>query len=264
MTAMTFESINYSPRRAAVRRNARPVIVAVAQAAPISAVSHPVGSAGGLRKKGGLAALVALALLLHAGVIVGLKQGGQIDPLPPKATPPLAIEFAPPPPPPPEPPKIQPQVAKVTPAPAKAPPQVPVVNQAPVDDGPPSAKTVQVAQAAPPAPVAAAPTPPAPPAQVPITEPVTEPRGYAGYRSNPAPDYPALAQDRGLQGQVVLKVHVLASGKADNVAVDKSSGHKILDDAAIKAVLAWSFDPAKRGQTPIDGWVKVPLNFKLS
>jgi len=116
-----------------------------------------------------------------------------------------------------------------------------------------------VAQAAPPAPVAAAPAPPPPP-----PEPVTEPRGYAGYKNNPPPEYPSLAQDRGLQGQVILKVRVLASGKPDSVTVDKSSGHKILDDAAIKAVAAWTFDPARRGQTAIDGWVKVPLNFKLS
>lgn len=258
MTALTFESMNYSPRRAAVRRQARPTprVQPVEAAAPVSAAIPRTGIAGKGNKRG-LAALVGLAVVLHAGVIIAFHQGGQIEPLPPKAAEPLAIEFAPPPPPPPEPPKIQPQVAKVAPAPAKAPPQLPVVAQAPVDDGPPSANTVQVATPAPPAPVAAPPAPPAP-------EPVTEPRGYAGYRSNPAPEYPALAQDRGLQGQVVLKVHVLASGKPDNVAVDKSSGHKILDDAAVKAVLAWSFDPAKRGQTPIDGWVKVPLNFKLS
>ena len=256
MTALTFESINYSPRRAAVRRQARPAPVVI-PALPVSVAIPQAGTIAAKGNKRGLTALVGLAVVLHAGLIVALHQGGHIDPLPPKAAEPLAIEFAPPPPPPPEPPKVQPQVAKVAPAPAKAPPQVPVVAQAPVDYGPPSANTVQVATPAPPAPVAAAPAPPPP-------EPVTEPRGYAGYRSNPAPDYPALAQDRGLQGQVVLKVHVLASGKPDNVAVDKSSGHKILDDAAVKAVLAWSFDPAKRGQTPIDGWVKVPLNFKLS
>jgi protein TonB len=119
---------------------------------------------------------------------------------------------------------------------------------------------VQVATAPTPAPAPVVAAPPAPPPP----EPVTEARGYVGYRSNPAPEYPSLAQDRGMQGRVLLKVHVLASGKADNVTVEKSTGFKILDDAAIKAVLQWSFDPAKRGQTPIDGWVTVPLNFKLS
>jgi len=260
MTALTFESVNYSPRRAAVRRQARPVsrLKIVEAAPPASVAATHAGSIGRPGNRLGLAALAGVAVLLHAGVYIGFHQGGHIDPLPSKAPEPLAIEFAPPPPPAPEPPKVQPQAAKA-PAPAKAPPQVPVVQQAPVDDGTPGENTVQVAQAAPPAPVAATPAPPPPP-----PEPVTEPRGYAGYKNNPPPEYPSLAQDRGLQGQVILKVRVLASGKPDSVTVDKSSGHKILDDAAIKAVAAWTFDPARRGQTAIDGWVKVPLNFKLS
>jgi periplasmic protein TonB len=92
---------------------------------------------------------------------------------------------------------------------------------------------------------------------------VTEPRGYAGYLRNPAPDYPLAAQKRGLEGKVTLKVHVLASGQPESVAVATSSGHQILDDAAIKAVQQWAFAPARRGQTPIDGWVHVPLNFRI-
>ncbi|MES2263801.1 MAG: TonB family protein [Pseudomonadota bacterium] len=260
MTAMTFESINYSPRRAAVRRNARPAVRVVAPTAlPTSAAIRPSYKARGLRQKAGLVALAAVTLLLHAGVISALKHSGPAQPLPPKVEP-LAIQIAPPPPPPPPPPPEppKPQLAKVTPVRVIA-PSTPVVRQAPVDNGPPTADTVQVATAAPvaPVPVAAPPAPPPP-------EPVTEPRGFVGYRSNPAPDYPAFAQDRGLQGKVVLKVQVLASGRAGQVTVDKSSGHKVLDDAAIKAVLAWAFDPARRGQTPIDGWVSVPLNFKLS
>jgi protein TonB len=93
---------------------------------------------------------------------------------------------------------------------------------------------------------------------------VTEPKGYAGYLNNPAPTYPPAAQLRRLQGRVLLKVHVLASGQPDSVDVAQSSGFDILDAAAVKAVAAWSFDPAKRGSKPIDGWVNVPINFKLS
>lgn len=255
MTALTFESFHSSPRRAAVRRQARPVRTAVVTP-PATVILTQTGEETSVTRSRDLAGLLVIAVALHAAAIVAFRHGGQIEPLPARAAEPLAIEFAAPPPPPPEPPKVQPQQAKAAPRPAAA-PQVPVLAQAPVDSGPPTANTVQVATPAPPAPVAAVPAPPP-------AEPVTEPRGYAGYRSNPAPEYPSLAQDRGLQGQVVLKVHVLASGKPDNVAVERSSGHKILDDAAVKAVLAWSFDPAKRGQTPIDGWVKVPLNFKLS
>jgi len=256
MTTLTFESIHYSPRKAAVRRSTRPAPrAAVVVQQPVStALRH--GRATVVRNKGGLAALVGLTLIAHVGVIVALHQPADIEPLPPKVQP-LAIELAPPPPPPPEPPKVQPKIAKVAPAPVKAAPPLPVVSPAAVDNSPPTANTVQVATAPTPAPapVVAAPPPP---------EPVTEPRGYIGYLNNPAPEYPSLAQDRGLQGRVILKVQVLTTGKPGDITVAKSSGHKILDDDAIRTVRRWVFDPARRGQTAIEGWVSVPLNYKLS
>jgi protein TonB len=61
-----------------------------------------------------------------------------------------------------------------------------------------------------------------------------------------------------------MKVHVKPDGKPDEVSVIKSSGQKILDDAAVKTVNKWSFVPAMRGTTPIAGWVTVPITFNLS
>ena len=58
-------------------------------------------------------------------------------------------------------------------------------------------------------------------------------------------------------------MHVLASGQPDSVTVAKSSGYQILDEAALKAVMQWAFAPARRGQAAIDGWVQVPLSFKI-
>jgi protein TonB len=106
------------------------------------------------------------------------------------------------------------------------------------------------------APVAAVPTPL-------VEEPLTEPKGRAGYLKNPEPDYPPQAQRQGWEGTVLLKVHVLANGQPDSVDVQKTSGRKILDQAAITAVQGWAFAPAKRGQRPVDGWVTVPIEFKL-
>jgi len=64
---------------------------------------------------------------------------------------------------------------------------------------------------------------------------------------------------------VLLHVHVLPTGRADHVNVAQSSGHKVLDQSAQSTVLRqWTFMPAKRGDTPIDGWVDVPIDFKLS
>lgn len=263
MNAFTFDSIYSVPpaaRRARARNTVRPQAAPVQQL-PNALALHPHSGPLPKANKIGLTGLFVVAAIAHTALFWVARHGeGTVAPL--KAAHPLAMEFAPPPPPPPppkepEPPKPRPQLAKSpTPAPVKAPP----VNlpQA-VADGPATADSVQVAPPSPPAPPAPTPASPAPPAP----EPVTEPRGFAGYKSNPPPDYPAMAQDRGQQGQVVLKVHVLASGKPDAVTVEKSTGFKILDDAAVKAVLSWVFDPARRGSTPIDGWVKVPLSFKL-
>jgi periplasmic protein TonB len=267
MTTMIFES-GYAPRRTAVRRGQRSVprvgavegqSVTMAVAATAIRIARDVHRS---RNRAGLIALIVMMAVLHAAILVATNRHESVEHVSvPKASP-LAIDIAPPrqePPPPVVKPKPLPQVAKPIAKPVNRPRPVPPVPSEPVarDDTPadhaPAPDAVRVA------PAAVAPEPaPAP------VERVTEPRGYAGYLSNPAPVYPSAAQKRGLEGRVVLKVHVLANGRPDNIAVAKSSGHEILDAAAVTAVTSWVFEPAKRGQTPIDGWVNVPLNFKLS
>lgn len=85
----------------------------------------------------------------------------------------------------------------------------------------------------------------------------------AGYLHNPAPEYPAMAMRRNWEGTVLLRVHVLATGKPGEVQIQKSSGRAQLDDAAVAAVKRWSFVPSKQGDKAIDGWVSVPIDFKL-
>ncbi|WP_229678740.1 energy transducer TonB [Silvimonas amylolytica] len=98
----------------------------------------------------------------------------------------------------------------------------------------------------------------------PADEVVSEARADADYLHNPPPVYPDFAQARGWAGHVQLKVHVLASGRPDQVELQQSCGHTLLDDAARRAVQAWAFVPAKRGNIAIDSWVSVPIDFKLS
>ena len=110
-------------------------------------------------------------------------------------------------------------------------------------------------------PVKAAPPPPRP---TPVAERISGPSASAGYLHNPTPTYPEIAEEEGWEGRVILKVHVLASGRPDSVSVIKSSGHDVLDQAAIRTVKgSWHFAPAMRGDTPTDGWVSVPINFNL-
>ncbi len=205
-------------------------------------------------------ALVAGVAALHAVGILALANGKLRVAATPAAVPITIIMTPTKPAPPPEPEPAAPKPKVVVPVLAVAPPPPRIavaatpVAQSPlasVSSAPPEPAPAAVAVAEPPAP------PPAP------EEPVTEPKGYAGYLRNPAPEYPVAAQKRGLEGKVVLKVHVLASGQPDSVTVAASSGHQILDEAALKAVLQWAFAPARRGQTAIDGWVHVPLNFRI-
>lgn len=92
---------------------------------------------------------------------------------------------------------------------------------------------------------------------------VTAAKGYAGYLSNPAPEYPEVALDRGWEGVVMLRVKVSPAGSPLEINLKNSSGKKALDDAAVKTVKRWKFSPALRGNTPVEGWVDVPIHFKL-
>jgi protein TonB len=102
----------------------------------------------------------------------------------------------------------------------------------------------------------------APVAAPPPEEPITEASANAAYLNNPKPEYPRAAEKMGWSGTVILRVRVLASGAAESVQVKKSSGKKVLDEAATNAVKNWTFVPSKRGSTPIDGWATVPIEFK--
>jgi protein TonB len=200
--------------------------------------------------------LGVFALALHGAVIYWISQNPTpVLPIVPPAPP--VVE-----PPPPEPvvqpvveppPPVEDELAVKPPPPKPIPKPKPVVKPVPK----PVAKPVEQPPA-PPQPVAP-PAPPAPPAPAPITPASAN----AGYLHNPAPEYPSLAMRRGWEGTVLLRVHVLASGKPGEIQIQKSSGRDQLDNAAKDAVKRWSFVPAKQGNDPIDGWVSVPIDFKI-
>jgi protein TonB len=83
------------------------------------------------------------------------------------------------------------------------------------------------------------------------------------YRENPAPRYPKMAKKRGYQGTVLLSVYVTKEGKVDELWLFKSSGYKILDNAALEAVKDWTFEPGRQGDEPVDMWVEIPVVFEI-
>lgn len=95
------------------------------------------------------------------------------------------------------------------------------------------------------------------------TEHLTEATLDAHYADNPQPSYPAIALRQGLQGRVMLRVHVTEEGISATVMIERSSGYEILDESAVEAVKQWRFNPAKRGETAIASSVIVPIVFIL-
>ena len=86
----------------------------------------------------------------------------------------------------------------------------------------------------------------------------------ASYRNTPLPPYPAAAREQRLEGIVVLSVLVGADGRVGGVNVATSSGFRILDDVATRAVKKWTFAPARRGSRAVESVVEVPMKFALS
>ena len=83
------------------------------------------------------------------------------------------------------------------------------------------------------------------------------------YFQNPAPEYPELAKQMQQEGLVLLSVDVDRTGYPLKIEMIKSSGFPLLDQAALKAVRHWKFQPGSIGNVPIESTVNVPIRFRL-
>ena len=110
-----------------------------------------------------------------------------------------------------------------------------------------------------PAPIAIKPSAPATPASAPLSIVKASPI----VAENKPPHYPRMALRRQQAGTVLLRVHVLANGTLDTVQLHASSGHRLLDQAAIAAVSDWQFSPQTANGQFENSWVNIPITFKL-
>ncbi len=81
---------------------------------------------------------------------------------------------------------------------------------------------------------------------------------------NTPPIYPETARRAGWEGRVTVRVEVSADGLATSVALEKSSGYGVLDQAALRAVKSWKFQPRTISGVSMIGTVDVPVNFTLN
>lgn len=165
-------------------------------------------------------------------------------------------------------PKLAAPVAQTAPAPKTEPPRAAVA--APASSVQPVAAVPSAGQAGRAVSPAASPSPASQAVAAPASgsaavmagEVLT--RARPNYLHNPPPPYPPLAKRRGLTGAVVLKVLVGREGVAKEVSVRSSSGHALLDQAAVSTVAGWRFSPARRGDVSVESWVDVPIRFELN
>lgn len=69
--------------------------------------------------------------------------------------------------------------------------------------------------------------------------------------------YPEEAVRRGLEGEVLLRIHIETGGTPGKIRVARSSGARILDDAARRGVV-------RAAPLPVSpGWVEIPVLFRL-
>ncbi len=229
-----------------------------------------------------LIALSLLVLVVHAGLLLVWLEHSSVEPV--IRRPDMRLEFLTPAPvsaqataklqstPAPIrdklPPKTVQNLAATVPAMAPvqaqaAPTQPPAAAPAAAVQASAQAAALLVAPTA--APAAAQPSAPTPAAEpgMPATARNTDADYKAAYLNNPRPLYPLLAIRQGAQGQVLLLVEVLPDGRAGRIELEKFSGHAMLDAAAMNAVRAWRFTPARKDGLLTTQTVRIPIHFNL-
>jgi len=81
---------------------------------------------------------------------------------------------------------------------------------------------------------------------------------------NRPPSYPVVAIRQQLEGTVLLCLHIARTGEVERVEVSESSGHAVLDRAAVAAVSRWRGQPAQQAGRPVATVEWLPIRFRLN
>ena len=76
------------------------------------------------------------------------------------------------------------------------------------------------------------------------------------------PNYPPLARQARIQGQVLLQAEISKDGSIENLHL--ISGHPMLAPAAIEAVKQWKYKPYILNGEPVEVETQITVNFTLS
>lgn len=76
--------------------------------------------------------------------------------------------------------------------------------------------------------------------------------------------YPKIAQENAIWGSIKLILSINKNGIVDNVYLVKSSGHSLLDSAAINYCKNLLFNPAKRNGRPVNSRIEWVIKFNIA
>ena len=76
------------------------------------------------------------------------------------------------------------------------------------------------------------------------------------------PRYPAHAAESGTSGKVVMRVLVGVDGSVRDVVVEESVPAGVFEAASIEAARKWQFNPAIKDGKPVEGWLRIPVEFE--
>ncbi|MFK3739574.1 energy transducer TonB [Massilia sp. TN1-12] len=199
---------------------------------------------------------------LHAALAILFVQGLDMKKLPLPTPDGIDVTFqaepVPPPPTPPEPPH---PVAQTAPPRLFVPPvEIPVA--APPDPAPMQATTAEPAPQ--PATPAQQPVVDAPPATKPAAQPGTiRSAVFADANACALPAYPTRALRNGDAGTTTLALLVGVDGRVTSARVERSSGSRDLDQAAIHALSLCTFKPALNNGVAEAGWARLAYVWTL-
>jgi protein TonB len=74
--------------------------------------------------------------------------------------------------------------------------------------------------------------------------------------------YPEMAKKNNIEGKVVVRVLVDPKGHPKKYVID-ASDNKILEKAAVDAVMSTNFSPGVQNGNPVYVWVSIPIDFQL-
>ena len=81
--------------------------------------------------------------------------------------------------------------------------------------------------------------------------------------SSPAFPYPADALEEGAGGDILLRIRISDAGRVDSVSVVTSSGHAVLDSAAVEGARLLRYRPAQHGGAATAIWARLPIRYPV-